>query len=149
MTPLKRISAKFCQSPAMFSQLPESCSFAAEKSRTQATRCRLQRRKIPVGSGLMTFSKTPFRAQKFSYFSFFFCFQRSKCFEFLKSFPSAQPHEISYTPSSYNSLGGVFQRFSRFEFFHDFLGLLKLTTQLWRKTPLLFRVYTTPIVVAS
>ena len=34
MTALKRISAKFCQSPAMFSQLSESCSFAAEKSRT-------------------------------------------------------------------------------------------------------------------
>ena len=148
MTPLKRISAKFCQSLAMFSQLSESCSFAGKKSRTQASRCRLQRRKIPLGSGLMPFLKSSFWPQKFSYSSSF-CFQRSKCFEFLKSFPSSQPHEISYTPSSYNSLGGVFQRFSRFEFFHDFLGLLKMTTQLWRKTPLLFHVYTTPIVVAS
>ena len=34
MTPLKRISAKFCQSLAMFPQLPESCSFAAKKSQT-------------------------------------------------------------------------------------------------------------------
>ena len=49
-----------------------------------------------------------------------------KCFRFFKSYRSSQLHEILCEPSSNNSLGGVFQDFFRFLFFHTFWDFRKL-----------------------
>ena len=49
-----------------------------------------------------------------------------KCLEFLKHFQSSQPHEILCEASLNDSLGGVFQRFSRFEIFNRFWDFRKL-----------------------